>query len=256
MENVIAVLFILLVALIIAVSVMGMLLSKRKQEIEQEKFQTQAKLSAMNASCENKINELIKKHEEALALVNQQHAEKEEILCRDYEKKLRENQEHIESRKEVLLAKNEKELLTEVMVALDGYASRLARIETSLIDTKIIDHVSKLVDEVSSKIHGVEDQLVKRISDMNDSLENAFDDYYLRQKMDELDMEISSLRDDMTSIGSKIDDIHSGMDDVHSISSMSYEMESIKDAVEESKQAAENAQYAAESARDAIESLG
>lgn len=249
--------------LIAAIVILSLVVSNLRKKNATIIAQAQASINAANTECENRIIVLQAKHNEEI-----------DSIKRDCADQIRHAREDIEGQKKELEKKSEKELLTDVMIALSGYGSRFERIEKHLTDDQITERITLLFQNVTQKISGITDTLTKQIEEMNDSIERSINDSDLRQRMNGISSELEdlssdiddikssvcdryeydSIASDIRSIKSSVDDIHTSVSDRYSYDSLASNIDEIKSAVNDAKDAAESARYAAESAKDAVES--
>ena len=243
----------IIIFIIVDIIIFSYLISKRKSEI-----------AATHTACENKI-----------ALIRQEHALQIIQIRQDYEMQIQSMREKIENRKAVLLKMDEKELLANIMIALDGYGNRFDRIEKQFTNEEITEKMTQSLQEVTTKINSIKGALITQIDAMNSSIKRSLNDSNLMQRMDNISSDLNSLSSDLDAISSDIDDIKSSVSnydnydsissnidsiqsDVSSIesdvSSIRYDIDTIKDVTNEIKDIAESARYAAESAKDIVES--
>lgn len=172
--------------------------------------------------------------------------------------------EDIENDKRTLSAMNEKELLANIMIALNGYGSRFDRIEKHLTDDQLTERVNRLFREVSGKINEFKSDLTEQIDEMNYSIQSSLSDTDLSNRMEEINSKIESISlsvsdiedevSEISSIRSTVDEIQTSVSDKYSYDSLASNIDEVLSAVNDAKYAAESARDAAESAKDAAES--
>ena len=111
------------------------------------------------------------------------------VLCKEYENRIRQTQEDIENRKNQLLQMNEKELLVNVMIGLNGYGSRFDRLERHLSNDEIVKATSMLAQTITIK----QNELMKFFSQQYDGLKYSvnknLNDSELIRKLNEISAE-------------------------------------------------------------------
>jgi uncharacterized protein YoxC len=217
--------------------------------------------------------------------LSEKYAREADALRRECARQIQHAKEDIENRKQELSRMSDKELLANVMIALNGYGSRLDRLEQHLTDDQITARMSRLLQDVTVKIQGITETLTGQINEMNESIQDSLNDSDLKSRLDsmgdnldEMASDIEEIKSsvgdgsssnyDISDIKSKVEEIHEsvcdkynydsvarGIDDLLSaVNEMKDTAEYAKRAAEEAKDAAENAQRAAEEAKDAAES--
>ena len=96
--------------------------TRLNEEITKIKMQAELRVSETYKKCEKEKQELINKYNLEIS-----------TLLRKHEKQIQQIREEIENRKSVLSQMSEKELLANVMIALDGYSTRFERLESQLV---------------------------------------------------------------------------------------------------------------------------
>lgn len=166
---------------------------------------------------------------------------------------LREQREAIQAERSALSSKTEKDLIIDVLIALNGYASRLDRLETSLRYDIIQEKIDSFSDNLKTQLNGVNESIDKKLSKVN-----------VVSKLDSLEYEIREIKnkffDDPFGLEAKIDDIHSNCD--RNISSIESKLDiieeniaSVKSATEDARNSADYAKSAAEEAKTAIDDV-
>lgn len=166
---------------------------------------------------------------------------------------LQKQKETIEVQRSVLSSKSEKELIVDVLIALNGYASRLDRLETSLGYDIIQEKIDSFSDNLKTQLNGVNESIDKKLSKLN-----------VVSKLDSLEYEIRKMKnkffDDPFGLEVKIDDIHSNCDiNISSIESkfdiIEENIASLKSATEDARNSADYAKSAADDAKTAIDDV-
>lgn len=230
-------------AFIITVVILSLLIIRTRKEKEQIKINAQSEVSSISESFENEKRALIAKHSAELASVRQECA-RQIVRVR----------EEIESRKDVLSKMGEKELLTNVILALDGYACRFERIEEKLLDEEIVERVSRKVQEITTILTNMTDALTEQIDEMHISIENSINGSDLVDRISSVSSDVDDIKSEIGSISSGIDEIYTSISDKYSYDSLAASIDTLQHSVGEVKDVAESARYAAESTRDAVES--
>lgn len=241
------VIFVILIAVIVFLYIDN---TKLESEINKTKMQAEMRITETHKKCENEKQDLITKHNLQIATLLQQH-----------EKQVQQIREEIENRKTILSQMSEKELLANVMIALDGYSTRFERLESQLTEEKIVDKMNSLLDEVTFKINHVTGSLTDQIENMINSIMDSLNDSSISainsnvcSYGNSIRSDIEDVSDDLDSLSSTVNSIYTSVCDKYSYDSLASEIDSLQSAVEEAKEAAESAREAAESAKDAIES--
>lgn len=131
----------MIVVLIATIVVLSLVIKSLKKSNEKTVAQAQAAINSANAECDNHIK----------------------MIQQDCAAQIRHVKEDIEKRKEILSQRKEKELLIDVMIALDGYGSRFERIEKYLTNDQISEKISQLMQQVTSQTNNVTGTLTAQI---------------------------------------------------------------------------------------------
>ena len=229
-ENIMLIIFGIIVVLIITIIILGLLLSRQKKETEKVRVQAQSDISNAYTSCKNEKQILEQKHSEEIIFIK-----------KNYESLIRQIREEIETQKEALSQMEEKELLINVMIALGGYAGRLERIEKQLKDDQIMEHVTHLFRDVLIRINDATENVIAQVKTTEHSIESTLNDFDTKCNID--------------SIGSDVEDIKTSVCDKFSYDSLASKIDDIKSEIYWIKSAADDAKNAAENARYAVESI-
>lgn len=111
------------------------------------------------------------------------------VLCKEYENRIRQTQEDIENRKNQLLQMNEKELLVNVMIGLNGYGSRFDRLERHLSNDEIVKATSMLAQTITVKQNELMGFFSQQYDGLKYSINKNLNDSELIQKLNELSAE-------------------------------------------------------------------
>lgn len=181
----------------------------------------------------------------------------------EYDEKIRKMKEDIESRKEVLNNMSEKELLISVMIALDGYGSRIERLENASGYEEVANQVNALIPNITDKLEHMADDIIKKMESYNilkqiGDIQSKIDDIQYTvcneaYKNDSIPDAIDSLQSDISFMKTNIDDIRSSVCDRHTYDSLASSIDSISSELWSIRSACEDAKSAAESAQNAIE---
>ncbi|MCF0134525.1 MAG: hypothetical protein HUJ72_11720 [Blautia sp.] len=155
---------------------------------------------------------------------------------------LRRTKENIENRRDVLRKRADKELLIDVIVSLDGYATRIDRIEDGLkadqVEMKydaMMDMMNAQFDVLANNYKNGIDQLGEALADGIEQLEDSYtygdnveigigkmlnnQELLLQSLQDEIIKVTDQLRDDYDSLSSDVRDIDNKISEI-SISSL------------------------------------
>ena len=127
--------------------------SKEKEDI----------ISQLSTDKAQAIGQLNTKHYSDIRLLNQEHDRKIEVLNSQHEQEIldikksceaqiTQIKEYIEARKELLKQMSEKDLLVDVLISLDGYGSRMQRLEQSLSSTEIVEKIKQMETEIFNAV--------------------------------------------------------------------------------------------------------
>ena len=200
-------------------------------------------VTAAQAACKQEIDAIKTRHASEIATIK-----------KDYEKQIKETKEAIENRKEILLKMDEKELLADVMIALDGYSGRFERIEKFLTEDVIRERIDGLYQKIESELNEIAQSFTLKIEEMNNAIDSKLDNSVIQNGLNSIEDDVSEINSTVDSISSTVDEIHSSVCDKYSYDSLASEVESLKSSIEEAATAAEEAKSAAESVQYMIES--
>lgn len=145
----------------------------------------ESKKVAMQQDCSKQMQQMQQHYSKQI----QQLQTEKVVLCKEYENRIRKTQEDIENRKNQLLQMNEKELLVNIMMGLNGYGSRFDRLERHLSNDEIVKATSMLVQTITVK----QNELMKFFSQQYDGLKFSvnknLNDSELIRKLNEISAE-------------------------------------------------------------------
>ena len=226
--------------------------TRRIRSIQEE---SALEIESVKNDANQKVNEIIMRSKEAIDRINndvkvQLEAERKKSL---YE--LTELKEHIESRKEILETASEKSLLVDVMMALEGYASRLNRLEERLNVQSIEDASKKINNSIYQLTEGMKNQMNRmlvsfttEIEKLDSDMEEKINSFDIAGSIYELVEKLRNVEEKVESISDRIGDYDTDYGSVWgSISEVKSAAEDAKSAAEDAKSAAEDAKYACES---------
>ena len=178
----------IIIVLIIVAAVMLFIILNQRKRIALITEQAQQEINTVQQDAEEKVRAANQACEKEKAELNDRKAEEIQSLLQNCELQIRQAREHakeeIESRKSVLSQMADKEMLINVMIALDGYGTRLDRIEKYFTDNKIIEHTNRMFQSTTDKIDMVTKSLAGQLDEMHDSLENSFNESDFKNKIE------------------------------------------------------------------------
>ena len=178
----------IIIVLIIVAAVMLFVILNQRKRIAMITEQAQQEINTVQQNAEEKVRAANQACEKEKAELNDRHAEEIQSILQNCELENRQAREHakeeIESRRSVLSQMADKEMLINVMIALDGYGTRLDRIEKYFIENKIIEHTNRMFQSTTDKIDAVTKSLAGQLDEMHDSLENAFNESDFKNKIE------------------------------------------------------------------------
>ena len=227
-----------------------------ESEIASAQKSAKSEIASIRTACENEKQAMSDKCNETINSIR-----------KEYENQIRHVKEDIESNKATLSKMNEKDLLVNIMMALNGYAGRVDRIEQYFTDNPVVDQINRLLVETTKAISDICD-------DTNESIQSSLNDSDIETKLyniysiiddtrsDVCDtynlcngFGIYDIKDGIDSIQSKVDEIEYSIGQDRNYNSTSfYSLDDIMSVVNEIKDIAESARDAAESAKDTVES--
>ena len=153
------------------------IIEQTQMEINSVQADAQEIVKSVQSACEREKDELNGQHREEINLIlHKCEAEKQRV--KDQAK------EEIESRRNVLSQMDDKEMLTNIMIALDGYGTRLNRIEQYYTENKIIEQTNHLFQDTTNRIDAIKRSLLGQLDNMYDSVENSFNESGFKNKME------------------------------------------------------------------------
>jgi len=249
--------------LVIATTILSILLVREKRKLAETIENNKTLVSKIRSQSEESIKSANEKCSADCAAVRKECNEKIESMKKECEETVRAGKEYIENRREVLAKTPDREILADVMIALDGYAGRMERLSEALSHEHLHEKIDQLTQSTTAKVDQMSEAVMLHLQSLN--IEGKFDK--LAQSMtDRLDsMDVSShiidIQNTVDEIKTSIDDKYSygstaySLDSISSdVSSMKSDVESLKSDIQDAKSAADSARDAAESAKDAIES--
>lgn len=195
------------------------------QEIEKERQNTQDTILKLTRDAEQKIADEKQKSADAL----------------------RDQKEAINIERIALSSKSEKELIIDVLIALNGYASRLDHIEKGLGS-----------DDIQKQIENFSEKFEKRMNDVNKNIDQKLSKMNIFSQLDNIESNVDEIKNnllyDVCNIKDMIEDIHSGNSN-SGLSELQSKLYSIESELYWIKSAAEDAKSASEEAKSAVDDL-
>lgn len=194
-----------------------------QRDVYTANVKAQSEIAAAHKDCDQEVKEL-----------KISHADEIRSLVQDYENQIQQVRENIESSKETLSMMDEKELLVNVMLALDGYSGRFERLEEYLKDEQITEKISRMSQDVTAKINIVAGNLAKQVTDMNYTIRKRLNETDFNKRMDSVSSDLRSIRTDLDRMRSDIESIQWNMGDDYSsdLSDIKSEISSLQSTVD------------------------
>lgn len=157
---------------------------------------------------------------------------------------------------------DEKTLLANIMIALDGYSQRISRLESALGEEQIAKKLTDIAESTEKKIDGMTTDLLDHMRRLNistkldeiaTSIISHLQEFDVTLQMSEIDSKVDEIK---TSIGGQYEygTLAGTIEEIHSdVSTVRWGIDDIKSAADEAKSAAEDAKSAAEAAKSAAE---
>lgn len=183
---------------------------KAEQEIKNIRSEIDAKINKMRSDTESQIKEI---QEEANKAIQFEKDKAQKTVC--------DMQEFIESRRKILSTTNEKDLLVDIVLALDGYGNRFERIEEKLIADKFTQKIEFMATSMENTLSESTDKMKANINKVSSHLE---------EKADRI---IASLEEKLEKTEKNIDKTLSSSDVVFSINSMNSTIEKIQNTFQQ-----------------------
>ena len=194
---------IIAVLLVLVINLFAVISSKRKEikatkkkaadDVAKAEQKARYEVSAMKTTCDKRINDLIAEHNEEKNAIR--------LDCANQIKRLKEK---IENRKETLSQMSEKELLANIILALDGYAGRLNRIESHLTEDVITKSLALLMKDFAQRIEDISDTLDNQMNDLNYTIQNGFNNSDVLQKLYDIESELEDVSSEVSEIQSNV----------------------------------------------------
>lgn len=241
MSYVIAIAAALLVAAVVAIVLLYRRVQRLKAEVRETEQYAERRVANMREQCQEEMGELADRHSSELAEMRLRH-----------ERELQDLREHIESDRAVLLRKNDKDLLVDVVLALEGYGGRIARLEQSLDQGRVSARIDEMSSAVSERINSMAITLEGEVKALRESASQSMSELdvsQVMQKLVSLDAAIGTANQSVIAVSEKVDVINGrtrdydssveelcsllkGLDSVsYTISSISSEVSDIRSSV-------------------------
>lgn len=177
------------------------------------------KVAEMNSSFEKLKKEIAAQHSAQLSMIRQECSQQ-----------IRQMQEYIETRKDILFKMSDKELLVNVMLALEGYSKRFERLEHDLSYNQITDKIEKMSSDVVKAVDSYEESLNSHIEDIHKAVSSKVDDLNIINQINDIKTNTSAIENtveslkniiiedsnELNSISSIVEDIQSDVGDIAS----------------------------------------
>lgn len=180
--------YIIIAIFIIAIVALSFVIIYQKKKITLLIEQTQEDIKSIQADAQEKVRSAQYAFEREKDELNTQHRKEINSILRNYElekQRVKEQaKEEIESRRNVLSKMDDKEMLTNIMIALDGYGTRLNRIEQYYTDNKIIEQTNRMFQDTTSRIDEVKRSMENQLYDMCNSVDKSFNESDFKNKIE------------------------------------------------------------------------
>lgn len=202
--------YIVILLLIGAVIVLALLLHKEKNMVSYLIDTKQSQMDDLKNAHKSEVEDLCDRHRDEIRSIRQE--------C---DKEIQRERERIEGRKELLSQKSDKELLIDVMLALEKYAGRLDRIEQSASHENIVQLINDTAKTVIDEMYDCEEDVLNAIGQTDSqSVADAFN-ASVEEIKSSIDMSsnsstIYSIESEIRSVKSSLDSLRSSLDDVRS----------------------------------------
>lgn len=223
---------VLIIVLIIIVGVMLFVFRNQKKKITMITEQAQQEINKIRRDVQKRIEAVNQAFEKEKDELNAQHDEEIQALLQKYESKVKQAREQakeeIESRRSALSGMNDREMLINIILALDGYGIRLNRIENSFTDEKIITYTEQLFQKHANKVEEMTGRLEYQIDDLTGRIERSLQgsDFFYR---------IEGIRDVLAGLVNDVEEIRIAVSDKYSYDSLAAKIEEIKESVKETE---------------------
>ncbi|SCY67845.1 hypothetical protein [Butyrivibrio sp. INlla14] len=169
----------------------------------------------------------------------------------EYEKRIQEVKETIDKRRDVLANKSEKNLIIDVINALDGQNDKLDRIEKVLYS----DQFGKQLEDLKQSFISELGRFSFSVNDQVDQLCERLNNTDVISAISNIGSGINDINDSVSSIESDVEEIKTSICDKYSYDSLASNISSLESEIISAREAAESAKEEAESARWAAEQL-
>ena len=143
-----------------------LIIAEKKEELEKlkaEKAAAEEEMKKKIAELEQSLSASSVAHEEELEKLQKAHVEEISVVRRECTIQAQQMIEFIDTRKEELEKKSERELLLTAVMALDGYAGRLDRLERNMEFRDVMKRMSEMKQEFTEKLDNTEIELLKKL---------------------------------------------------------------------------------------------
>ena len=144
----------------------------------------------------------------------------------------------------------EKELLINVMFALEGYAGRIERLETALSHERISQQISNLTSTTTAQIDQMTQSIIDHIENLNiveeideltESVVQKLERYDVTSEIGDIKSTVEAIQyaaNDISDIKSAMDDVKSAVEEVKSeltsdVSSIKSDVESMRSSIDD-----------------------
>lgn len=237
-------------ALVITVIILSILIVKGKKKATDAEEKSRVLLSDIKSHCEQKIKSASDKCSADCAASRKDCDDRIAAMKKECEETVRVAKEYIESHRAVLMQIPERELLADIMIALEGYGGRIERLSAALCQEQINEKFNQLTQTTTTKIDSMSETVMSHMK----SLDFADKMDYLTQSIEKYMTAVDEIKSEMQDViwaadGAKeaAEGAKDAADNARSVA------EDAKDAAESSRSAADDAKDAAESARNAAE---
>lgn len=230
-------------ALVITVIILSIHIVKEKKKATDTEEKSRVLLSDIKSRCEQKIKSASDKCSADCAASRKDCDDRIAAMKKECEETVRAAKEYIESHRAVLMQIPERELLADIMIALEGYGGRIERLSAALCQEQINEKLNQLTQTTITKIDSMSETVMSHMKSLD-----------FAKKMDYLTQSIEKYMTAVDEIKSEMEDVIWAADRSREAADGAKEAaEGAKDAADNARSVAEDAKYAAESSRSAAD---
>jgi len=153
------------------------IVANKLSKVKKEKSDLEAKTALEIQELQNQIEEQKNSWANEKQLLLEKHLTEMDSLREECKHVVRHTKEEIENREDVLSKMSERELLVKTMLALDGYADKLARIEMSTAGVMVDVQTSLAINDFTEQIGFMKETITKQLTEVSNDYSKQLSEY-------------------------------------------------------------------------------